>query len=147
MILDETKDLEIVKKFFMNDNFARLVGIEIDSVSEERAVVSVKVDERHENANSCVQGGMLYTLADFAFAVISNYKHPVTVTQGGHIQYLRPATGTKLTATAWETERVGHNSVCEVRIVDDTEQTVAVAHFNGFVKEINKEQLWGKLSK
>lgn len=147
MIIDEKTDLEIVRKFFTKDKFVRLAGIEIDAVSEERAVVSANADERHENANGCVQGGMLYTLADFAFAVISNYKHPATVTQGGHIQYLRPAKIGKLTATAWETERAGHNSVCEVRIVDATGQVVAVAHFNGFIKEMDKEELWKKLSK
>lgn len=147
MLIDEKTDLELVKKFFTNDKFVDLAGIEIDSVSEENAVVSAKIDTRHQNANGFVQGGMLYTLADFAFAVLSNYKHPATVTQCGNISYLRPAQGERITATARELERAGHNTVCEVRIQDDKAQTVAIAHFNGFVKDMDKQQLWEKLSK
>lgn len=147
MIIDEKTDLELVKKFFTKDRFVALSGIEIDTVSEESATVSVAIDERHENANGYVQGGLIYTLADFAFAVLSNYTHPATVTQGGNIQYLRPAKGKKLTAMAREIERAGHNSVCEVLITDDANQTVAVAHFNGFVKDIDKKEMMERLSK
>ena len=89
----------LIRCFFEADEFVKLAGIEIAEITEEKAVITAKIGKQHLNANGSVQGGMLYTLADFAFAVISNYKHPVTVTQGGHIQYLRPATGTKLTAT------------------------------------------------
>ena len=147
MFIDEKTDLEIVRKFFTKDKFVALSGIEIDAVSSTSATVSVRIDERHQNANGCVQGGMLYTLADFAFAVLSNYVHPVTVTQAGNISYLRPGFSGKITATAREVECVGHNSVCEVVIKDDTNQTLAVAHFNGFVKEIDRKELWEKLSK
>ena len=147
MFIDEKTDLEIVRKFFTKDKFVALAGIEIDAVSETEATVSARIDERHQNANGCVQGGMLYTLADFAFAVLSNYTHPATVTQAGNISYLRPALGGRITATAREVERAGHNTVCEVVIKDDTSQTVAVAHFNGFVKDIDKKELWEKLSK
>ena len=146
MFVDEKQDLEIVKKFFTKDKFVQLAGIEIESISQEKAVVSAKIDDRHENANGCVQGGMLYTLADFAFAVLSNYLHPATVTQCGNISYLRPAKGSKITATVWEEERAGHNSVCAVRLQDDTGVTVAMAQFNGFIKEIDKQELWKKLS-
>ncbi len=147
MWIDEKSDLEIVKKFFKKDKFVALAGIEIDEVTEEKAVVSAKVEDCHENANGCVQGGMLYTMADFAFAVLSNYKHPATVTQVGSISYLRPAKGKRITAIARESERAGHNSICEVVIKDDNDVTVAIAHFNGFVKDMDKQQLIEKLSK
>ena len=48
---------------------------------------------------------------------------------------------------AREIERAGHNSVCEVLITDDANQTVAVAHFNGFVKDIDKKEMMERLSK
>lgn len=135
-------DLERIKKFFAKDEYATLSGISIDGVDDERAVVSVKLSSNHYNANGCAQGGLIYTLADFAFAVLSNYKHPATVTQGGDIRYLLPGTGEKLIATAREVARAGRNSVCEVVIENDDGKTVAVAQFNGFIKEMDKQTFW-----
>ena len=130
------KGMEKIRQFFEKDRFVALSGIVIESVSEEEAVVSAEINENHLNANGSVQGGMLYTLADFAFAVLGNYKHPATVTQVGSISYIRPALTKKITATARETERAGHTCICEVTIKNDEDKTVCVAHFNGFVKEI-----------
>ncbi len=140
MWIDEKTDLELVRHFFKKDKFVELAGITIESVTEERAVICAKISACHENANGFVQGGMLYTMADFAFAVVSNYRHPITVTQCGNISYLRPAKGATITAIAREIERVGHNTVCEVLLKDDAGQTVAIAQFNGFVKDADKEQ-------
>lgn len=130
------KDLQTVRRFFEKDKFVALSGIEIESVTEEEAVVSAKINENHLNANGCVQGGMLYTLADFAFAVICNCKHPITVTQVGNISYIRPGFTEKITAYARETERAGKTCLCEVVIKDADNQTLCIAHFNGFIKEI-----------
>ncbi|MBR2024004.1 MAG: PaaI family thioesterase, partial [Clostridia bacterium] len=107
------KNVERMKKFFTKDEYVALSGITIDAVNEDSAVVSVQLENKHCNANGFAQGGLIYTLADFAFAVLSNYNHPVSVTQCGNISYLRPGTGKKLIATAREVERAGHNSVCE----------------------------------
>lgn len=141
------KNVERMKKFFTKDEYVALSGITIDAVNEDSAVVSVQLENKHCNANGFAQGGLIYTLADFAFAVLSNYNHPVSVTQCGNISYLRPGTGKKLIATAREVERAGHNSVCEVVIENDDGTTVAIAHFNGFIKEVDKEKFWEELSK
>lgn len=141
------KNVELLKKFFTKDKYVALSGITIDEVDEDSAVVSVQLGEKHCNANGFAQGGLIYTLADFAFAVLSNYKHPATVTQCGNISYLRPATGEKLTATAREVERAGHHNVCEVLIKNDSGKTVAIAQFNGFIKEMEEEELWKEISK
>lgn len=132
---------EWLKNFFENDKFVQLAGIEVVEVTNERAVVAADIEEKHLNGNGCVQGGMIYTLADFAFAVLGNHLHPMTVTQGGHITYLRPAYTSKLTATAIETERAGHTSICEVVVRDDKDKIVCVCNFNGFVKDITKEEM------
>ena len=126
---------EWAQRFFEKDGFVKLAGIEILSVSEERAIVRAKIDDRHRNANGSVQGGMLYTVADFAFAVLANSIHPLTVTQGGHISYIRAAVTDEITATATETTRAGHNTVSEVIIRDHKDDVVCVCNFNGFVKD------------
>lgn len=134
-------DKELLVKIFEKDGYVKLSGIELMEVTEEKAVARAKIGAEHLNANGSVQGGMLYTIADFAFAVHANFLHPQSVTQGGQITYIRPAVTKYITATATETVRVGHNTVSEVLIRDEWEQIVCVCHFNGFVKDVDKEEL------
>lgn len=143
----EIDEIKAMKNFFKNDKFVQLAGIEIAQISKTQAVVSAEIKPEHLNANGCVQGGMLYTLADFAFAVLGNFLHPITVTQCGHINYLRPASTKKIVATAKETERAGKNTLCEVVIRDEAGQTVCVCNFNGFIKELDRNELLEKYSK
>ncbi len=131
-------DVEQTKKFFEKDGFVKLAGIEIVSVDESKAVVKAKIGDEHRNANGAVQGGMLYTVADFAFAVLGNHVHPVTVTQVGQISYVKAAFTDEITATATETVRAGHTTVSQVVITDKEGQIVCTCSFNGFVKDINK---------
>ncbi len=138
--------IDALKKFFKADKFVEDAGIEILSVDEKRAVVGANITQKHLNANGCVQGGMLYTIADFAFAVLGNYLHPSTVTQTGQISYLRPAFTTRVTATAVEIERAGHTTISEVTIRGDKEEIFCVCHFNGFVKDVAKEEFIKKIN-
>ncbi len=139
-------EIEKLNVFFERDGFVKLAGIEIVEVDEEKAVVAANISTQHLNANGSVQGGMLYTVADFAFAVLGNYKHPMTVTQVGQISYVKAAFTNRIIATATERVRAGHTTVCEVTVQDDKGQTVCVCSFNGFVKDIDKEQLKEKYS-
>ena len=59
---------ELVKAYFKKDAFVESMGAEIVELNADRAVVRARVTPAHYNANGCAQGGMLYTLADFAFA-------------------------------------------------------------------------------
>lgn len=134
---------ELLKEFFKDDGFVSLAGIELVSVDETCAVVKAEIRREHLNANGCVQGGMLFTMADFAFAALANYLHPATVTQGGQISYIRAAYTSTVTATAKELVRAGHNCVYEVILRDDKGETVCVCTFNGFIKEIpHKDWQW-----
>lgn len=128
------KSVEEVKEYFTHDQFVEWIGAEIVELTEEKAVVKATVKPCHCNANGFAQGGMLYTVADYAFAVLANYLHPASVTQGGHIQYLRPAPLGELTFTARQTACVGHNTVNEVLVTNADGEIVCVCNFNGFVK-------------
>ncbi len=130
---------EYTRRFFEDDGFVKLIGAELVEVTEEKAVVRAKIGREHQNANGSVQGGMLYALADYAFAALANFLHPMTVTQGGSIQYIRPATTAVVTATAREMVRNGHNTVSQIIITDEKENIVCVCSFNGFVKDVERE--------
>lgn len=140
------KKEELLKRYFDRDGYVKLSGIEMVEVTEEKAVIRAKIGQQHLNGNGFVQGGMLYTVADFAFAVLSNYLHPMTVTQGGQISYLRAAKTDTVTAVATETARAGHNTVSEVLLYDDRDTVVCICHFNGFVKDVSWEEFESKLN-
>jgi acyl-CoA thioesterase len=134
-------DEELVKRIFEDDGYVKLSGLEIVKISADHAIVRANIGKEHCNAMGNVQGGMLYTLADFAFAVQANYLHPITVTQGGHINYIRAAATNSITTVAKETIRSGHNTISEVIIYDDKNEVCCVCSFNGFVKDMDKEEL------
>lgn len=136
---------ELTRKMFEKDAYVKLSGIEIVEITDESATVRAKIQAEHLNANGAVQGGMLYTLADFAFAVHANHLHPMTVTQGGHISYIRAAITDEVTATAVERVRSGHNTVSEVVVRNGAGETVCICTFNGFVKDVAREELEKKI--
>ena len=129
---------EQLKQFFLRDKYVALSGIEIVSTSDEHSLVRAEISDMHLNAAGSVQGGMIFTLADFAFAVLANRIHPATVTSSSSITYLAPCRDTKyVTAESREVSRYRHNCVHEVIIRDDKGTIVAISQMNGFIKEQN----------
>ena len=134
----DKEKVEKLKKWFSGDRYAEFSGLKIACVDCEKAVIEAEVRDVHLNANGVVQGGMLYTAADFAFAVLTNFIHPDTVSQCGHITYLRPAACSRLVAEAREIARNGRNCVGEVVVKSETGDVICVSTFNGFVKDGGK---------
>ena len=134
-------DEELTRRIFEDDGYVKLSGIEIVEITNEQVTVRANLGKEHLNAKGSVQGGMLYTVADFAFALLANHLHPMTVTQCGHINYIRAAITGSVTAVAKETVRSGHNTISEVIIYDDKGEVCCVCNFNGFVKDADKEEL------
>ena len=64
--------LEEVKAFFSNDRVAMDMGCVILEADSTHSVVRIDIEEKHYNGNNCVQGGVMFTLADFACAVAAN---------------------------------------------------------------------------
>ena len=131
--MSDEKLLEL-REFFKADKFVGLAGIEIAEIGDDYAVVSADIRPEHLNAGGAVQGGMLYTASDFAFAVLTNMLHRMTVTQSSVITYIRAAKTSRITATAREIVRSGHNCVVEVVVRDAEGGIVCTGSFNGFIK-------------
>ena len=119
-------------EFFQHDEFARQNGITLVEIAEGYARTAVQVTERHLNAGGSVQGGVLFTLADLAFAAATNSHGTLTVTTAANITFLRGVTGGTLTAEA--RELVDHHRLpyCEVRVTDETGQLVALFTASGY---------------
>ena len=70
-----------------DDRFAKYVGIELVEVREGYAVAELIVRDDHLNGVNSVQGGAIFTLADYAFAAASNSYGFITVGINVNISY------------------------------------------------------------
>lgn len=132
--MDKT-DIQALKDFFLHDEFARQNGIEIVEISEGYARTQVRIGPRHLNAGGSVQGGVLFTLADLAFAAATNSHGTLTVTSTANITFVRGATAGVITAQARELVDSRHLPFCEVRVTDDKDSLIAIFTASGYRKE------------
>ena len=118
--------------YFKNDRFAESNGVRLDEITEDGCVCHVDLNETHYNALGGVMGGIIFTLADFAFAVSSNNVHEGTVAIDVSIRYLSAAKGRRLIAEA-ECVKEGRNTcVYQVKVTDDTGRSIALFTATGF---------------
>ena len=75
------KTREEAREYFSCDRFATENGITLDELDDSHAVTSMTLGARHRNAFGGVMGGAIFTLADFAFAALTNDRDRVTVAQ------------------------------------------------------------------
>ena len=96
------------------DAFARLLGIELVEAGSGRATVRMAVTDEHRNSVGMVHGGVIFTFADYAFAVACNSHGVPAVAVQCSISYFRPPQGAAITAEASEvslTHRLGTYTV------------------------------------
>lgn len=96
----DRKTLEAVRRLFENDRFATENGAVIEEIGDHYAKCSMKLADRHKNALGAVMGGASFTVADFAFAVASNWQEPGVVSLSSDIAYLGTPRGESLIAEA-----------------------------------------------
>ncbi len=136
--MEETKRqtemaLDEVRERFSHDRFATANGAVIDEIGEGYAKCSMVLDDKHRNALGAVMGGAIFTLADFAFAVASNWNHSPQVSLTASISFLGKAKGDRLIAEARKIKE-GKNTCCyEVMISDELGNKVGHMTSNGFV--------------
>jgi acyl-CoA thioesterase len=118
-----------LRKYFATDRFATGIGIELLEVKEGYARARLSLTEGHLNAAGVVQGGVVFTLADYAFAACSNSHGTLALAINANVNFLRAVRAGVLMAEAREEASSRALSTCQVRVTD--EQGVLVALFNG----------------
>ena len=124
--------LESAREFFYKDKFAVNTGIVLDEITEDEAICSLELNDEHRNAYGGVMGGVIFTLADFAFAVLSNQIHQLTVAQQVDIHYLSAPKGDKLIAKSTCRKSGRTSSIVNVDISDNLGRDVAQFIGTGF---------------
>ena len=130
--MSDMEILEKVRELFKNDRFATEAGAVIDEIGDHYAKCSLVINEHHKNAVGGVMGGVYFTLADFAFAVASNWQQPGVVGINNSIAYLSAVKGKKLIARASMIKDGRSTCLYNVDITDDLGTKVANVQCMGF---------------
>lgn len=99
---DQNRCMEHISSFLDADPFSRELGIKLESASKNSATLSLVITENHLNPHGTVHGGVIYTLADAAFAVASNADGTPSVAINTSISYMKAVKSGKLIAKAHE---------------------------------------------
>lgn len=121
-----------------NDHFARNAGAKLTEIREGFARAELTVGEMHVNAAGVCQGGVIYTLADFAFAAVANSRGIVTLGISNTLTLLKSAKiGDTLTAEC--TELLDHHKLpyCDIGVFNQNKELIAV--MTGLGYRLNKE--------
>lgn len=122
-------------KFFKRDKFADFVGIRLVKVEPGHAVTEMEISEHHLNGLDIVQGGVIFTLADFAFAAAANAGGQVTVGMNANISYFKAAQGKLLVAEAREVSASRKIVNYNVHVFDEGENLIAQVNIAGYKKD------------
>jgi acyl-CoA thioesterase len=118
--------MKTIDDFFRNDQFVNHCGIELVSRQLGQAVTRMAVQPLHLNALGIVQGGAIFTLADYAFGVASNGYGTAAVGINVSITYIKATTSGTLIAEAREVALNAKLSSYTVNVTDATGALVAI---------------------
>jgi acyl-CoA thioesterase len=102
---------------YARDTASQALGMELEEVRPGYARLRMTVRPDMINGHGTCHGGMVFALADSAFAFACNSRDVVTVASGCSIEFLDPAReGDQLVAVAEERFREGRNGVYDVEV-------------------------------
>jgi len=114
-------------KMYANDRASKTLGIEIDIPATGSAIATMYVREDMVNGFAICHGGLVFTLADTAFAFACNAYDELTVAGGGSIEFLRPSVrGDQLRAVAKEVHRGRKSGIYKVEVRNQEDKLVAL---------------------
>ena len=128
---DDSKLAEDVGRgMYARDQASQALGMTVEAIGPGHARLLMVVREDMLNDHETCHGGLIFTLADSAFASACNACNRVTVALGAQIGFIAPARrGDRLIARATEQSRTRKTGV------DDVEVTTAdgrkIAPFRG----------------
>lgn len=108
------------------DRFAQSLGVEVMCRSFDQAICRIMVGAEQRNALGGIHGGLIFSLADMAFAAACNAGDGVFIGMQAEIRYMAGARGEALTATA---TRVGGSKKFahyEVWVTDGSDHRIAL---------------------
>jgi acyl-CoA thioesterase len=117
-----------------NDSFRELLGIKILEVKDGYAKMSMTIAKEHTNIHGFTHGGIIFSLADCAFAEVTNFGSNKAVAVQVSINFIRPTqAGDTLTAEATRASEGKTFSICNISV---SKENKLVALFTGLAYKI-----------
>jgi acyl-CoA thioesterase len=112
---------------YEQDRASQALGMRVLEVRPGYARLAMKIREDMVNGHQLCHGGLIFTLADSAFAFACNTYDLVTVASSGTIEFLLSGRlGDELTATAEERTRSKRTGVYDVSVHNQRGECVAL---------------------
>lgn len=119
--------MTLLERLNAEDRFARSIGARLTEVREGYSCAELTVEERHLNGAGVCQGGVIYTLADLAFAAVANSRGILTLGISNNITFVKSAQlGDYIKAEC--IEQVNHHKLpyCDIKVSNTQGETLAI---------------------
>lgn len=117
----------VAAAMFARDNASQALGMVIDAVGPGYARLSMQIRKDMVNGHDICHGGLIFTLADSAFAFACNSDNHNTVASGANIDFVRPGfLGDRLTAEAKERHAGGRSGVYDMTVTNQKGDLIAL---------------------
>ena len=130
---------EVVRSLYEADLASQALGIEIIDVAPGRVRVAMTVRADMVNGYGMCHGGIVFALADSAFAFACNSHGDPMVAAGASIEFLAPTPrGERVIATAAEVSRNARHGIYDVAVADAA--GTVLAQFRGRCARLRSAQ-------
>lgn len=117
---------QCAEQMWSGDNASRSLGMILESVGEGRATLSMVVREDMVNGHDICHGGLIFSLADSAFAFACNSQNQIAVASSCSIDFVSPAyKGECLTARATVLRQGKRSGIYDVEVKNADGRLVA----------------------
>ena len=124
--------LDEIRAFFANDRYAtECAGAVIDAAEPGYAKVHCELAPRHRNARGGVMGGVICTLADFAFAVATNQDSEASVSVNLNCSFIGATKGCMLIAETHALKNGRSVAFYAIDVTDELGNAVARVEITG----------------
>jgi len=133
---------DVGQAMWSRDNATQALGMQLAAITPGTATITMRVRPDMVNGHHICHGGLIFTLADSAFAYACNSYNLNTVASACHIDFLAPAReGDVLEATATERSASGRTGVYDIEVKVQGGKQVAL--FRGKSYRIKGEVIAG----
>jgi len=126
MVSEVTIAQAVADRFRAGVGLTRFFGITLDDTGADLATISTVLGDEALNGFGAAHGGVIFTLADTAFAYACNIRNVATVAQSATIAFPGSGrTGERIVAVATEIAVVGRSGTYQVIVSGDDDRVVA----------------------
>lgn len=121
------------RAMFSRDSASQGLGMTLEKIAPGQARMTMEIREDMVNGHQICHGGMIFTLADSAFAFACNSYNQNTVALKCSIDFLAPAyLGDTLTAQAVECALSGRTGLYDVSVRNQDGRLIALLRGNAY---------------